>query len=531
MRSLKRLAALSGIAAIAFAAGLPPTAAAATEHEPQTLDELFDLFDVGDFPADFVIVIDTSGSMSQGDNPLYPAVVDSFGVLVDSIPAGDFVSVVTFDSDPNIVFQGTLQLDSRTAARSATPEIADGTHTDIGSAIDATLRRLERADSSDVQTVVFITDGLHDPPDGSGYSEKTGESWENLRDRATRVEQTHDLTVLGIGLVEGTDIELLRSVFSNPEIISLPPGQLSDFFEDAVRQSRLARLRFRVDNELDRGGVRLRSTTAADLTSAIETTVTLTSEFNKLPIAVEIDGVVARGSDGTPVSIRLIGESTVSIPPTGSVEIPVLLQPEIQSPHFTIPPTTEAEEFTIEIDAHYTVEPRLLLGRVTAHPLGAKVTGAGFVETRRTFGWTVTQAAIVAGAGLLTLLILIWLYRRFMRLPSLVGVFELEEAGLDQDSRVIKLRRKRMVLDGTNIPLAGNARLRLFTKRGYPGHVWASVEQPPFYEVASKFRERQIHDSAEIRFGRYRLGNARMKYLTKPSSRTKRPTKSTGEPR
>ncbi len=205
---------------------------------------------------------------------------------------------MTFASDPEIEFQETLGPDTRPDAEAALPDEANGESTDIGAAIDATLKRLERADSSDVQTVIFITDGYHDPPSGSDYPEPTGPAWDDLRSRAIRVEETHDLTVLGIGLVEGTDVELLRSVFASPEIISLPPEQLPGYFEDAVRQSRVARLRFLVDRELElEHGVRVRSTTTSELSPTIESNVTLVSSFEKLPVSVRSLGVSATDSD------------------------------------------------------------------------------------------------------------------------------------------------------------------------------------------------------------------------------------------
>ncbi len=186
---------------------------------------------------------------------------------------------------------------------------------------------------------------------------------------------------------------------------------------------------------------------------------------------------------------ELAGDDTVWIEPGESVDIPILLKPDVAAPTFTVPPRTESEEFIIELDASYVAQPPMLLGRVTAHPLHGEVGGIGFVEADRTFGWSILRLVITAGAVLLVLLILGWLYRRFLRLPPVEGVFELDMPGLDDKSRVLKLRRKKMLLDASNVPLAGTAKLKLFTKRGHPGHVWASVEQPSFYKVLHPHRD------------------------------------------
>ena len=513
--------ALVAVVAVALLTSAALSGAAAQTGDPQTLDDLFDLFGVSDVPADFVIVIDTSGSMSEGPNPPYLGVLQAYRSLIDAIPNGDAVSVVTFDSDPNLVFQGPLDAKSRVAAKAALPESATGAHTDIGAALDATLRRLERADSSDVETVIFLTDGVHDPPEGSAFPEKSGPAWEELRARAQRVAQTHDLLVLGIGVASGTDIGLLRTVFANPEINSLPPDQLPAFFAEAIRRSRLARLRLLVDRELEHG-VRVRSTATAPLAPSIESDIALTSNFTKLPVTVDVSGVKVTDRNGTSVPATVVGPESVRLGPGETARLSILIKPEVSTPRFTVPPKTESAEFTIEIDATYTVQPVTLLQRVTPHPVTGTVTGFGTVETSRTFGWTIRRAVTLLLLVLLILWVLVWLYRRFLQLPRLVGVFELDMAGLDEDQRVLRLRGKRMILDQSNVPLAGTAKVKLFTRRGRRGHVWASVEQPPFFEVVDRRRERQVIDETEIRFGDYRLAGGRLQYRARARTKPRR---------
>lgn len=493
-------------------------ASAVEVEDPTTLEDLFVLFDVGDVAADFVIVVDTSGSMSQGDNPPYPGVLVAYNSLIDTIPDGDFVSVVTFDSDPNLVFRGPLTHQTREIAKESLPEVARGSHTDIGAALDATLRRLERADSSDVQTVIFLTDGIHNPPEGSAYPENSGQAWEELRDRAIIVAETHDLLFLGIGLLEGTDIGLLRTVFANPELNSLSPEQLPAFFEEAIKRSQLSRLRILVNSELG-AGVRIRSTTQAELSSSIEASIDITSGFEKLPVRVTISKVAATDRAGNVIPARLLGDEVLRLAPGETVSVAVNLRPDIDPERFVVPPETETAEYTVTLDAVYTVEPNTVLRRVTPATTTGTVTGTAFVDATRTFGWTVARAVIVLLIGLLALLILLWLYRRFLRLPPLVGVFVLDEPNPDGEEVTIKLKRKKMTLDSSNMPGTDQAKLRLFTKRGHPGRVWASVEQPPFYEVVSPLREEPVSDVTEIRFGDYRLGFSRMMYRPRASTR------------
>lgn len=510
-----------GLCALVVSFGVAAPAADAQQSEPQTLDDLFELFEVGTVPADFVIVVDTSGSMSQGENPPYPGVLEAYRVLIDAIPDGDVVSVLTFDTDPNLVFQGSLSDASRRVARAALPEEADGTHTDIGAAIDATLRRLERADSSEVQTVIFLTDGVHEPARGSEYPERSGPAWDSLRQRASEVTRVHDLLVLGIGVVEGTDVGLLRTVFGNPEINSLPPDQLGPFFTEAVRRSQLTRLRKLVDAELN-NGVRVVSAGSSELTGRIQTSVSLESRFSKLAVEVVISELDAVDQDGNPVDVTLLSEEVVEIPAGEVATVEVLLEPELEDPGFTVPPVTETAEFDVTVNATFEAQPAALLSRVTRKDLTGSVTGIHTVTASRTYGMTVTRVLVMAAVAALILLVLYALYHRFLKLPKLVGVFELTDPGIPDEKRVIRLRGKRMTLTQARVPGAGTAKLLLFTRRGKPGHVYASVEQPPFYEVVGSHRERQINDQTEIRFGRYRLGRAGLQYRARERRRARR---------
>jgi len=373
---------------------------AARAQTPSTIDDLMRLFRVGEVPADFVIVIDTSGSMSSGEDPPYPGVVEAYKVLIDTIPDGDFVSVITFDTEPDLRFRDTLDSSNRSRAKLVLPEKAEGKHTDIGKAIDATLDRLGRADANEIQTVVFMTDGKHDPPDGSPYPTTHGPAWKALKDRARELEATHDITVLGIGLAEGTDVGLLRTVFTDVEINSLPPDQLPGFFEEAVQRSRLARLRRLVERELADGGVRLRSSTTTELQHSISAEVDVTSTFQKLPVRLTISKVRVTDREGNPVLARLEGPESVVLQPGETASIPIEIRPDLAPERVVVPPVTETAEFLVALDATYEVQPSDTLALVTPASLTGTVEGTAFVNASRTYGWSVAKALTLAAIAL-----------------------------------------------------------------------------------------------------------------------------------
>lgn len=507
------------------AAALTPAATAGAQSEaqsdqvPASIDELFALFGVDTVPADFVVVVDTSGSMSQGQTPPYPAVLGAYRSLVDSIPEGDNLSVLTFDSSPNLTFQGEISSESREQAKAALPAEARGRATDIGSAIDATLRRLERADASDVQLVLFLTDGQHQPAVGSAYPGTSGPEWDALRARAQTVDASHDTLVLGVGLGDqgAGGIELLRQVFGNPEINSLPPEQLPDFFRESVRRSQVARLATLVNEELA-NGIDVTSSSSALLDDLMEVEVEITSHLEKLPVDVTIAGVQVKDANGDPVEAEIVGNRSLRIGPDDTATVTVRMEPPVEDPGFKVPPVTEDDQFDVTLDATYQVLPKDLLARVTATPTTGTVNGTHVVDASRTFGRTIREVVTVLGMLLLLALILLWLYRRFIQLPKLVGVFVVDKA-VDADRAVIPLKGKKQRITAKDVPGAGGAKVELFTRRGKPKRVYARVETPPFFEVEDRRREKVITDETEIRVNRYRLGGGRMKYWPKAPER------------
>lgn len=491
----------------------------AIDHVPASIDELFDLFGVATVPADFVVVVDTSGSMSQGQNPPYPSVLEAFRSLVDSIPDGDNLSVLTFDSSPNLVFQDRVTAASRVQARDALPRVAKGKATDIGSALDATLRRLERADASDVELVIFLTDGQHQPAAGSAYPATSGQEWDALRARAQQVAASHNTLVLGVGLGDqgAGGIELLRQVFGSPEINSLPAQQLPDFFRESVRRSQLARLAKLVDQELA-NRVEVTSTASTRLAKSFETDVTLESHLKKLPVDVAIAGVKVKDANGDPVDAEIVGDRSLRIGPDGTATVTIRIEPQVEDPGFQVPPVTEENQFDVVLDATYQVLPKDLLARVTTTPTTGTVNGTHVVDASRTFGRTIREVVTFLAILALVALILLWLYRRFIQLPKLVGVFVVDKA-VDADRAVIPLKGKKQRITAKDVPGAGGAKVELFTRRGKPKRVYARVETPPFFEVEDRRREKVITDETEIRVNRYRLGGGRMKYWPKAPER------------
>src|SRR6266545_2984088 len=107
---------------------------------PAELAEVLQGLRVDTVPADYVLLIDTSRSMDQAG--LYGPVRRSLRTLLDALDSSDHVSLITFDAHPTLRYSGTATAESGPLQR--LPAAATGASTDIGAAIGAGLRELER---------------------------------------------------------------------------------------------------------------------------------------------------------------------------------------------------------------------------------------------------------------------------------------------------------------------------------------------------------------------------------------------------
>ncbi len=487
-------------------------------HEPQTLDDLFELFEVQDEPADFVVVIDISGSMFSGDNPPWPRVVDAFDELITAIPSGDRLSLVLFSETAATVYSEAIRSDdARAEARAKLDEVVPGDFTDIGAALASALKRLERADSSQIQTLIVFTDGHHDPNlNITSYAATTGQPWDALSERSGDLASRRSTEVLGFGVGEGgTDIALVGRVFPSPEIIELPPEQLTGFFQEAVRRSQLRRLAIAVDAELGSGSVGFSRSQDAKLAESMTVQVDITSNWSRLPVTVRATDVSISSSDGRQATAELLGTDTWRLLPGQSASLELRIDTEVANPRFQIPVNTESADFDIDLDFEIRAQPESLLRSA----LGTSATHTENTSTRyrvraeRDYGHSIWWLVVRILAVLLALLILRAIYKRFLQLPKLVGVIDRGE-GFEDTDRYVALRGKRMTIGKQQIPGAMSAELRLTTRRGKPRRVFALVAKPQVHKVINGYQREAVHGEFALKFfDTFELDGAPIQYL------------------
>jgi len=235
-----------------FSISLSNNVIANEQASKDEVDELYRLFDVGNVSTHYVVAIDTSLSMKDS----FSSVRDGLSALTDSFKKGDKISIITFDKDPKVIYQGAIE-GSKNDFIKELPKSPnkEGRSTDIGKALESVTRQIEKSDE-ELQLVFFLTDGLDEPPDSSPFKKNSDSSWEGLRNKAKEIEG-NDIKVHGIGLNSNTDIDLIKKIFPGTTQITLSPNELKNYFSSLKGEIREAKLMSELDKELRGGKIKI----------------------------------------------------------------------------------------------------------------------------------------------------------------------------------------------------------------------------------------------------------------------------------
>lgn len=228
----------------------------------EDLPALKRLFDLGAQHADYVLVIDTSGSMK----PLWPAVVRGAEVFIEAIPDGEHVSLVFFDVEATAsrILPRTLTGANRSDLLRELRALASprGSRTDLGLALEKTVAELVRPEANRLQFVFFLSDFAHDPAAASRFASRdpSAAGWPDLArrfdvGRGERLLQTFAL-LLPLGGEVGRDLRLVETVLGPLETVSVgSPATLEEWFRRRRAEIERDKLRTLVRDDLARGWV------------------------------------------------------------------------------------------------------------------------------------------------------------------------------------------------------------------------------------------------------------------------------------
>jgi len=183
--------------------------------------------------ADYVIGIDVSGSMARFKDVIVPAL----GAFIDSLPEGDYVSVVLIGTGARIAGVPSVVND---ASKASIRGILGGLNykerpfsmnTDLALGSEKILEELNRPGGNDLKFVFVFTDFDHDPaPDRSGK-----EGWDALRGRFLAEQSGHEVNFYAMKLQltakSGRDMDKVQGVFPNLQLIPVDPATLGGWFQ------------------------------------------------------------------------------------------------------------------------------------------------------------------------------------------------------------------------------------------------------------------------------------------------------------
>jgi hypothetical protein len=440
--------------------------AAARAPSEVSRDEVFAALGVDQTPGDYVILVDTSGSMQSSG--LYPQVVSALAPLMKAMSPADHLSLLTFDTAPTLRYSGPVGADPSAAISQLPPEAA-GENTDIGAAAGAGLSELERPDASAVGTVVLLTDGRHQPSPGSAYPTAAGPAWDLLRQRGDSLTADRAIRSYALALNGSADATLLKSVFADSVVVALPGDQLAGYLDRVKEETRIDKAKQILSSELPAVVKVTWDTTALrrlDLGAGSgEATVELTSTSAHVPIHLSDLRVQGDGFrvSGLPPELDL--EPGQTKPYTAQLSFAA-------SGGFGFGQREETRQGQLTMEAQVGSPWQDVLGQDLDLPFqGGLEGGTTPVSAQGLVGWSWLTLVLIAALLVLVALVLVsvWINRR----PKLRGALIATPAGQLQAQVVLSGRRVpigKVRGSRLHIPGAGQVMGVRSKRRGRRGH-------------------------------------------------------------
>ncbi|MQY14935.1 hypothetical protein SRB5_51110 [Streptomyces sp. RB5] len=453
-RAAAALAALALTALLTLAAGTVPAAAGPRSDEGQpTRADVYRALGLDRLPADYVILVDVSGSMLEKGR--YASVRSALLPFLKGLSPDDYVALFTFGDKAEAVHLGSAADPAGIVAKLPAAPAGPGVMTDIGAGLDRALTELERPEAAEIGSVVMFTDGKHEPPGGSDYPRDTGPAWDKLARRGAALDQSRELAAYSLPLAtKESGTKQLAGVI--PETSELKPESVEDlgtYLGRAAERVKARKAALLVAEDKGKGVTAAWSPSATldlDRGSAAGT-LTLTARTERVPLTVS---GLRMTLDGEPVTVTGLPPE-VTLEPGEARKFPVRVTGDLDAGWL---PVRRTREVTARPTVHGTVRSawESALDDVTFDLPRSVSSPADGVRLRGEVGSALTLP-LVTGVPLAAALAW-WLLWRSRNRAVLAGILVLSHALGDGPQDRITLRGRQMRLADLRLGGAGSVR-------------------------------------------------------------------------
>lgn len=152
-------------------------------HSQETIKDLYKVFKIEEIRSDFLIVLDTSGSMTEENR--FENAKKAIRGFVQALAPGDHITIIAFDTLPHLLVSREVSKDIESILKEIPAAPNPGGYTAIGSALEMTLQELARPGAHQSQFIFFLTDGTENPPKTDKFKKGVWDkNWETLKLKA-----------------------------------------------------------------------------------------------------------------------------------------------------------------------------------------------------------------------------------------------------------------------------------------------------------------------------------------------------------
>jgi hypothetical protein len=419
-----------------------------------TVEQVFTALKVDSVPADYVFLVDYSGSMKEGHR--YAHVRSALKPMLASLSPSDYVALVAFAGVPDVRYIGLRGKDPRKILAEIPPAPNGPKGTDIGAALRTALDQLGRLHANDIGAVVLITDGKHNPPRTSDYPKETGRSWDELTRRGRELSKSRDIRGYAFPLTSASGAGLLTSAVSDTVILHPPLDQVATFFDEVKDGTRVAKAQHLLATDKGKSVQvqwpdSVRNLDLGDGPATVD--VTLRNGLTHVPVTLSRLSLHTAG-----LSVKTSGlPSSIELAPGAAKTVPVTFAPS-EPLDFHLGRETRAEHGTLDLRAKVATPWARVLQRDLDTELAPSLSTTKRAATVKTsFG---TSLLLIAFVVLLSALLIWFVVYRIVdhRRPKLRGSLTVTGPGIP--SRKTTLHGRTMKIGkGREIDLPHNGQV------------------------------------------------------------------------